>query len=389
MQLPIASHAQTALNTLKAQGFDAYIVGGAVRDLLRGCVPADYDIATNARPADVKRLFSKCIPTGEKHGTVTVIIDGRPIEITTYRVDGPYFDARHPGSVSFSATIDDDVSRRDFTINAMAYDGETLLDRFGGQRDLENGIIQTVGDPYIRFSEDALRILRAFRFAAVLHFQIAPPTLQAAIEKAPLLQNISRERIYTELTKTLCGLRPQALQPLLDCGGLQFLHIGAGALAVLSETAKLPELRYAAFCRLCGVAPDLLLAALHAPKKVLLLSKVIYDFLNSPITASKPALKQQLALLPQPLWMDVLHAYSIINRQDMTKQLQCAEEIIRNKEPYTIAMLQINGNDLRALGASGRETGKLLQKLLSDVVKDPAANQKEHLIELAKKLLGS
>lgn len=389
LQFSVASHAIAALNHLKDRGFEAYIVGGAVRDLLRGMPPDDYDIATNARPAEVKEIFSKCIPTGEKHGTVTAIVEGHPIEITTYRTDGAYLDARHPASVQFAASIRDDLSRRDFTINAMACNGDTLLDFFGGQGDLKLGRIQTVGDPNTRFSEDALRILRAFRFASVLNFELTSPTLQAAIAKAPLLQKISRERIYAELTKALCGVRPQALQPLLECGGLHFLQIHTGNLQPLAETPKLPEMRYAAFCRLCRSVPDQLLTALRAPKKMIARTLTIHQLLCNTLSADKALLKQQFAPLPQTLWFDILCTYGALTGQSTAAIQQCLHEIVCNNEPYTIEMLKINGHDLAALGVSGRAVGDLLRQLLAVAIKNPDTNQKERLIQLAKKQIGS
>ena len=200
--------ASIALETLRRHGFCAYIVGGCVRDALRGAEPSDYDITTSALPEETEKAFEgyRIIETGLSHGTVTVLIEGVPIEITTFRIDGEYEDHRRPKEVTFTRSIDEDLARRDFTVNAMAYSPETgLTDLFGGRRDLSDGIIRAVGDPDRRFEEDALRILRAMRFASVLDFEIERETAFAMRRRMGLLGSISAERINTELSKLLLG----------------------------------------------------------------------------------------------------------------------------------------------------------------------------------------
>ncbi len=197
-----------ALDMLSGRGFSAYVVGGGVRDRLMGKMPLDTDITTSARPEQVKHVFCdyKVIETGIKHGTVTVIIDNTPLEITTFRTDGEYKDNRHPENVNFACCIEDDLSRRDFTINAIAYnESDGLVDLFGGSHDIKSKIIKCVGNPKKRFTEDALRIMRAVRFAATLDFEIEPDTATAMRECSHLLKNISEERIFAELKKLLCG----------------------------------------------------------------------------------------------------------------------------------------------------------------------------------------
>ncbi len=208
-RLPILPPAvAAAVERLCARGFSAYAVGGCVRDALLGKVPNDWDITTSARPEETVSAFADCrvIETGIQHGTVTVILGGTPLEITTYRNDGEYKDNRHPVSVSFSNRIEDDLSRRDFTVNAMAYTpGEPIIDLFGGAEDLEKGMIRAVGDPTTRFEEDGLRILRGIRFASVLDFEIEDETAKAIHACRDLLCNIAPERIRVEFCKLLCG----------------------------------------------------------------------------------------------------------------------------------------------------------------------------------------
>lgn len=199
---------KTAISLLESCGFEAYAVGGCVRDSLLGKVPHDWDITTSATPEQTKNAFSAfhCIDTGIKHGTVTVVIDSEPLEITTFRLDGEYADNRHPKSVTFTPDLKEDLSRRDFTVNAMAFSPKVgVVDLFGGKKDLQKGIIRCVGDPDRRFNEDALRILRAMRFASVLDFEIDKETAESAVNNRRLLKNISAERIFKELSGLICG----------------------------------------------------------------------------------------------------------------------------------------------------------------------------------------
>ncbi len=217
MHLP--DKVEKIIGKLTDAGFEAYAVGGCVRDFLLGRTPKDYDITTNALPKDVKRVFRRTVDTGIEHGTVTVLMGKTPFEVTTYRVDGKYSDSRHPDSVQFTPDLEEDLKRRDFTINAFAYDPSTgLVDLFNGQSDLENKVIRAVGDPRKRFEEDALRILRAFRFSAELDFSIDPETLKAASDLKERLKLISAERIRDELTKLLVSGHPERLLSLYEAG---------------------------------------------------------------------------------------------------------------------------------------------------------------------------
>ncbi|MBQ5565782.1 MAG: HD domain-containing protein, partial [Clostridia bacterium] len=199
---------KTAIEKISKNGFEAYIVGGCVRDSLLGKTPKDYDITTSASPQEVEKIFSDCrvIETGIKHGTVTVLINSMPLEITTFRIDSEYVDNRHPESVTFTKSLREDTARRDFTMNAIAYNNFTgICDFYGGETDIKNKIVRCVGNPDLRFNEDALRIMRAIRFSSVLGFEIEENTRSSIFKNKELLKNISSERIAAELVKLLCG----------------------------------------------------------------------------------------------------------------------------------------------------------------------------------------
>lgn len=208
MEIKLPTQVAVILNALHTKGFEAYPVGGCVRDSLLGHSPKDWDVTTSAPPSEVKNCFADyhVIETGIKHGTVTVLVDALPVEVTTFRIDGHYSDGRHPDSVSFSTSLKDDLGRRDFTVNAMAYSVESgVIDLYGGQKDLLQRQIRCVGDADRRFQEDGLRILRALRFASVLGFSIEPDTARSILENRALLDRIAKERIQAEFTKLLCG----------------------------------------------------------------------------------------------------------------------------------------------------------------------------------------
>ena len=208
MYIELPQTVQKAIDRLEAMGYEAYAVGGCVRDSILGRTPNDWDITTSARPEQTAAVFcdARTVETGVQHGTLTVILDGMPLEITTYRRDGAYADNRHPEQVTFSGCIEDDLCRRDFTVNAMAYHPKRgLVDLYGGQEDLARGVIACVGDAETRFHEDGLRILRAIRFASVLDFSVEAATADAVHVCCGLLQNIAAERIREELCKLICG----------------------------------------------------------------------------------------------------------------------------------------------------------------------------------------
>lgn len=219
MQIELPEKVKLIIHTLTAAGFEAYAVGGCIRDSLLGRIPQDWDITTSAFPEQVKALFRKTIDTGIKHGTVTVLMDREGFEVTTYRIDGEYEDARHPKEVIFTRNLTEDLKRRDFTINAMAYnESNGLVDAFDGAGDLKRRVIRCVGNPRERFTEDALRMLRAVRFGAQLGFSIEEHTKVAIGELAPSLKRISAERIQTELVKLLVSDHPEEVRTLYETG---------------------------------------------------------------------------------------------------------------------------------------------------------------------------
>ena len=219
MQIKIPQNVEKIIKTLEAAGFEAYAVGGCVRDSLLGRTPNDWDITTSALPEDVKGLFRKTFDTGIKHGTVSVLLDQTVYEVTTYRIDGEYDDSRHPKNVVFTKSLSEDLKRRDFTINAMAYNPSSgIVDLFNGREDIEKKIIRCVGDPNERFGEDALRIMRAVRFAAQLSYDIDKETAEAIKKLAPTLENISAERKREELLKIILSDNPGYLMKAYELG---------------------------------------------------------------------------------------------------------------------------------------------------------------------------
>ena len=218
-KIQIPNSVQFIIHTIEQAGFEAYAVGGCVRDSILGRTPDDWDITTSAKPEEIKRLFRHTVDTGIQHGTVTVLIKKECYEVTTYRIDGEYEDSRHPKNIEFTSNLEEDLKRRDFTINAMAYNPKDgLVDIFGGIEDINKKIIRCVGNANDRFSEDALRILRAVRFAGQLGFAIEEQTKAAIVALAPTLKNISAERIRVELDKLLMGKHPELIRVASETG---------------------------------------------------------------------------------------------------------------------------------------------------------------------------
>ena len=244
MRIDLPKNVENIIEKLEENGFEGFAVGGCVRDSMLKKEPKDWDITTNALPEEMKKIFKKTFDTGIAHGTITVLMDGVGYELTTYRIDGNYSDGRHPDSVSFSKSLSEDLCRRDFTINAMAYSHKKgIVDLYEGQEDLKSGIIRAVGDPNKRFDEDALRMLRAIRFSAQLGFQIEKATFDAINEKSSLLSNVSKERIFVELNKTLSGNFAENVKYIYSSG--LYKYIG-------KEFAKLDESFYEFYKRDLG-----------------------------------------------------------------------------------------------------------------------------------------
>lgn len=378
----IPSQIEYFLQKLAAAGYEGYLVGGCVRDFLLGQRPNDFDITTNALPEEIMAVFSadRVIPTGLKHGTVTVLHGGIVAEITTYRTETTYADGRHPDSVSFTRSLEEDLCRRDFTVNAMAMDlDKNIVDLYGGQGDLANGIVRAVGDPVLRFTEDALRILRAFRFAAKLDFVIEPKTLSAAIRLAPRLSLISRERIFEELEKLLCGKAAGRVVQKMLLGGV-FDHI-----------FEKPALNTAALRYLDDLVPraNLRLSALFlgdaAFEKHLASLKTSNDFAEQvrrtmhcrlPETEEAPALRRTLYAHGIEPTLD----RTLIEQRDGL--FRAFVQLLEDERCFSVRDLAITGKDVMAhTDRRGKAIGEALEEILFAVFDEKIPNTREAELE--------
>lgn len=386
--IKIPAKIQYVLENIRENGFEAYIVGGCVRDMLRGETPTDFDVTTSATPETIMEIFKKTVPTGIKHGTVTVLVEKEAVEVTTYRTEGGYKDSRHPENVQFVSSLKEDLARRDFTVNALAFDGQTgIVDYFGGLCDLENKLLRAVGEPKLRFSEDALRILRLFRFASVLCFAIDPATENAALNLSGNLQNISRERIAVELKKAVSGKNFKSFAPLINSGALNFLGISACPdFMIVEKCFQNENLAFFAFletadCDAGEISHELKLS--NSLRRYIanlqLLNKNI-------VPTNKVDLKNQLkSALDIPTYRDFLF-YKSACGCDTAAALKMLEEILQNNEPYLIPHLAISGSHLNELGIKGETVGIMLQKLLKIVIESPQENTVENLKNILKNL---
>jgi tRNA nucleotidyltransferase (CCA-adding enzyme) len=384
MQFFIPKNIKFVLDTLHKSGYSAFLVGGCVRDMLLGNTPHDFDITTSALPHEVESLFERTVSTGIKHGTITVITDGTPVEVTTFRTESGYSDCRRPDKVEFVTDIKYDLSRRDFTVNAMAYNEyDGLIDLFGGKADLKNGVLKAVGDVEKRFEEDALRILRLYRFASVLSFKIDPLTEKGAIKFIDSLKNVSPERIFTELIKAVCGDNTHALTPFIKSGGLKFLNIeNCENLNQLSRLNKSSALRLFSFLYLCKAdvkgSLDYLKASNYEKKYCLNL----LELSKSELPKTKSEIKGILRKFGREVYLDYLTFTSAILNEETKIQRELFGEIEKNGEPYLIGHLSVDGNDLKALNIQGKEISDTLNLLVLEVSKNPTLNTKENLINL-------
>ena len=388
MKYPI--YVKEVIERLEEDGYEAYIVGGSVRDLLLGKTPNDYDVTTSALPEQTLEVFSdmRTIPTGIKHGTVTVISHGEPIEVTTFRVDGEYLDCRRPESVSFTDKISADLSRRDFTVNAMAYSEKRgVIDLFGGAQDLKKGIIRAVGDPILRFSEDALRIMRAFRFSAQLGFEIEDKTLKAAATMKEGLSKISAERIASEFVSTICNNTANTVLQVMESTGVLEL-VTRGYLPsettreALVRTSPSPHIRLGVFLsELDEEKGRAILNALKLSNKLSSHSMHIASSCKSKLHGS-PSDARRFIGKNGALTLDVLDAARALGNLDdnFEREVRLALEA---KACATSSELALNGGDLVKLGAKGKQVGRLLELLLEAVIEDPTLNEKEKLLTLA------
>ena len=394
------------LSVLKDHGEEAYAVGGCVRDALLGRKPSDWDITTSASPETVRACFRRTIATGIEHGTVTVMIRGTGYEVTTYRIDGAYGDHRHPDSVTITPDLSEDLKRRDFTVNAMAYTEETgVVDLFHGLEDLEQGIIRAVGDPYERFSEDALRIVRSVRFAAKLGFRIDPETYRAAEALADTVQDISRERVREELLKILESPAPEFVNLLRQMGILQPFYPEYGTYAayrtkLLSSVPRERIFRLSAFFAVppgtgegvkaeaaAGRVMDHLKFDRDTRNKVL----VMLRFGEEPLTADCPVLRRLLSRYGTERIRELVsfHGYARENADPALYQAveDGLDRIEESGECISLKMLAVTGDDLKALGfPPGRSMGAVLEALLDRVLETPSENTKERLLAAAREL---
>lgn len=389
----LPKHIKSILDRLDGAGFDAYVVGGSLRDALLGRDANDWDIASSALPDEVISLFSDkhVIPTGLKHGTVTVISDGEPVEITTFRIDGEYSDLRHPESVSFARRVEDDLARRDFTVNAMAYNEKRgLVDLFGGQHDLKSKIIRCVGDPEKRFQEDALRIMRAFRFASQLGFEIHPDTLNAAHKMGGGLESVARERIGAEFLRLIGGREPSGA--LLEMGSILNMILPISIDTQRIETVSALEcdaVSRLAFL-LCGATDERLNDASH----LLRLSSKQEQRLKK---LTSPPTKDELDGLTPSGARRILANYGedSVNAAKISVLLYGSDgnsvallRRIEEEHPcISLSDLAISGTDLiKENIAEGKLIGEILHALLDAVIEAPSLNERQALLDLAKRL---
>ena len=375
---------QFIIERLQKSGFEAYLVGGCVRDMLMDITPHDYDITTSASPEIILSLFEKTVPTGIKHGTVTVINGGFAAEVTTYRTDGEYSDHRRPERVTFVKSLKEDLARRDFTVNAIAYnENEGIKDFFGGREDIKNKILRAVGEPKKRFCEDALRILRLFRFASVLEFTPEEATLKNALKCAPLLESISAERISSELRKAVNGKNPEALKPLTDINGLKFIGIKNPDY---SKIVPLQSAGLALFGFLYSSTDNLMSALrfLKPSNKEKRLYENILTLLSLPFPQSKEEIKEMLFktdLISVEKYLYFKNSYFGTYTENALSMLR---EILENGEPYRISDLKIGGRSLIKLGIKGEKVGETLEYLRQRVTADPTLNRREILLQISE-----
>lgn len=383
-----------ALDRLTAAGHQAYLVGGCVRDDALGVRPHDYDIACSAEPEETKRVFSadRTIDTGLKHGTVTVLLAGEPIEITTFRRDGEYLDGRHPESVRFSRALSDDLSRRDFTINAMAYGKEGLIDPFGGMNDLNNKIIRCVGDPSRRFQEDALRILRALRFSSKLGFTIEKATREQMNALKGRMALVSRERVFAEMTGLIMGRDAArvmhkekailfAVLPMLDN------EPWARALRMVQHAPPDETARWAAL--LSPYGRETAKSAARSLKMSNALTKSISSaaaWLDKPL--SRDDIQYRLTLMSAAelfLLLDLRQADGGDANEIQSLRAE-SQRIIDEDECVSLSQLAVRGSHLIENGIAGAQIGHILRALLRDVALHRLPNERQALLDAARRM---
>lgn len=430
--------AKLVAEKLNINGFEAYFVGGCVRDALMGILPHDFDITTNASPDEIKSVFSdfKTILTGEKHGTVTVVSEGENIEVTTYRIDGEYTDSRHPDKVCFAKNIEDDLARRDFTMNAIAYRYD-FVDPYNGRQDIENKIIRTVGDADKRFKEDALRIMRALRFAATLGFEIEEKTRDSIYKNAYLINNISVERIYAEFSKLIMGefaekilidyadvigVFAPCIKPCIGFDQKNKYHIYDVYTHMVKAMCSAPfdlKIRLATLFHDVG-KPDCFTIDEkgghfkgHSEKSAEK-AKELFEFLKIDNDTKNTAVmlieEHQRTILPEKKYVkrflskfsyeffDMLtevmrsdtlaHSdFALPNLEAIEKIKEIKDQIVKDNDCVSLKSLAVNGKDLINMGITdGKKIGEILKMLLEKVIDGEVENDKEQLIKIVKAL---
>ncbi len=424
------------IETLEQAGFEAYAVGGCVRDSLLGRNPSDWDITTSARPEQVKALFSHTIDTGIRHGTVTVMLEHVGYEVTTYRIDGEYEDSRHPKEVIFTPLLTEDLKRRDFTINAMAWNPRAgIIDEFGGMEDLDEGIIRCVGSPEERFSEDALRMMRAVRFSAQLGYEIEPATKAAIRKLAPNLTHVSAERIQVELVKLVESMHPDYLRVAYETGitrvvlpefdlcmeteqhnphhcytvGEHMLHSMLAVssnrylrLAMLLHDIAKPEKKktdeqgidhFHGHQEASEEMAKVILRRLKFDNETIRIVSRLIGFHDYRFPAERRSVRRAVWKVGEDLFPMLLQvkeadtmAQSLYEREEKLEWIAKVEklyrEILKDRECLSLKDLAVTGRDLiRAGCAPGPELGRILNEMLQDVLEHPEHNNKEYLLQ--------
>ena len=440
--MDIPSDVEFIIRKLENAGFEAYAVGGCVRDTILKRTPGDWDITTSAFPGDVKKLFRRTIDTGIKHGTVTVMLKAEGYEITTYRIDGVYTDSRHPESVEFTSDLAEDLKRRDFTINAMAYNPKKgLVDIYGGISDLNNKIIRCVGNAEERFNEDALRIVRAVRFAAQLGFEIEESTKKAITKHAPTLVNISKERIQSELEKIITSDNPGMMREAYELGITKVIlpefdkametsqntkyhiySVGEHIIRVMEGVPAEKYLRLTALLHDIGkpecktindigqdsfknhaqvgavIARRILKDLKYDNKTVGIVTKLIECHMDNPVKKEKTpeAVRRSVNKIGKelyPMFLTLRNAdiaaknpeYIAEKYEELKYMKEVYNEILKNGDCVDIKELAVSGKDIIKMGVEpGERVGEILNRLLDEVLKNPELNTKEILSQMIK-----
>lgn len=416
MEIYLPQKVKFIIDKMYEKGYEAFIVGGCVRDSILGITPNDYDITTNAKPEEIIDIFKgfKIIDNGIKHGTVGIIIEKEVYEITTYRIEGEYENNRRPKNIEFALDIEDDLKRRDFTINAIAYNDKLgIIDKFDGIKDIKNKIVKTVGNPDERFNEDGLRLVRAIRFSSKLNFKIEDKTLKSIYKNVDIIKNISKERITDEFTKMILSDKPQDIILLYKTG--IFKSIGIFSYINKEKYKDLEqELQVLNNCESNLVKRMAMLEYIIKKKKIP--SRSIVDTLVYSNKIKKECKSLVECMLKDNIEVNSIEIKILLNKVGSEKLIEALNlkkiyynnclsriekendildkifiidniikkilEIENSKECYRLKDLDINGRDLEELGYKGKDIGEILNELLNKVIASPSLNKKEILIDL-------